>query len=146
MVDRHFNYLTEKYGFSQEDQQYNAEAFGNAHIQLRSINLDLRISLDRGIVLVNFKPLSKFPDWFDLQSTVEFLNSNIDEPVYIFPEDWSNYDNMVDKQMQRVSRVVKQYCEPVLSGQFSKWKKVEKLRMKKVKRDYKNITGKNYPL
>ena len=53
---------------------------------------------------------------------------------------------MIEWQIERVARILRQYCEPILSGKFSKWKKVDKMRLKKIRREYKDITGEDYPL
>lgn len=146
LVRRYFNFLLDEYGFKQEDQQYNAEAFGNAYIDFRSKGLVLRVSLDRGILIVNIRPVSRSTDtWFSLESLVKFLDPNANEPEFIFPEKWDHYDDMVENQIQRMSRILSQYCDPILSGEFSQWKKVDKMVRKQARRDYRKITGKNPP-
>ena len=119
MVDRYFAYLTDEYGFSKEDQQFNTKAFGNAYIQMRSDNLVLRISIDKGIVLVNFKPLSRATSsWFDLASLTDFLNPKLGEPAYIFSEEWDQYEDMIENQMQHLSHFLRQYLNKI-NGVFA---------------------------
>ncbi|MCH7589365.1 MAG: hypothetical protein IIC78_15215 [Chloroflexi bacterium] len=146
MVERNFSYLTNEFGFSMV-RKHSSESFGNALLEYQTEKTFLRIALDRSQVLIDVKPLSSTDDsWFGLPSLVEFLAPDFDETAYIFPEKWDDYDDMIEWQIERVARILRQYCEPILSGKFSKWKKVDKMRLKKIRREYKDITGEDYPL
>jgi hypothetical protein len=145
LVERHFSYIStdERYSVA---RILGSESFGNALIEYQSKETILRISLDKSQVLIDIKPRSTTHiSWFGLPSLIEFLAPESNEAAYVFPDKWDDYDDMIEWQVKRVARILHQYCEPILSGKFTKWKKVEKMRLKKVRKDYKDITGENYP-
>ena len=124
----HFRYLTDEYGFVVVEERSDPEAFGNSLVRLRSDAVDLIIVLDRGQVLIDFDPRGMAPgDQFGLPSVVRFLAPEADEPAYVFPETWDNYDDMIEWQLERLARLLRKTCAPVLQGEFSDWKAIEAL-------------------
>lgn len=142
-IKKHFHYLIDDYGFSVIDERYDHEAFGNSLVQFRSSTTDVVVVLDKGQVLIDISPYPEIPNYrFGLATVVEFLSPDADEPAYIFPEKWDNYYGMIDWQVTRLTRVLRQYCAPVLRGEFSKWKEMDEIRRKETEDRYRALTGK----
>jgi len=145
-VKKHFHYLVDDYGFSVVDEKHDPEAFGNSLVDFQSSTAVIRVLLDRGQVLVDIRPSIEPPTfWFDLGSLVEFLAPEADEPVYVFPETWDNYYEMIEWQVARLARVLRQYCALVLRGEFSQWREIDKRRKKSAEEGYRALTGKDLP-
>jgi len=143
-VKKQFWYLIEDYGFSVVDERYNPEAFGNSLVDFQSNSIVMRVLLDRGEVTVDFRPRTgPSNSWYDLGSVVEFLAPEADEPIYIFPETWGNYQDMINWQVDRLAKVVQQYCARVLRGEFSGWEEIAETRNRKATSEYWALTGKS---
>ncbi len=141
---QHFHYLIDDYGFSVVDERYEPEAFGNSLIQFRSSAIDIMVVLDRGQVLIDVSPYPRPSNYqFSLATVVKFLAPEANEPAYIFPETWEDYDDMIEWQLTRLARVLRQYCVPVLRGEFSDWKTMNECRKKEAEEGYKRRTGKD---
>lgn len=145
-VKKHFNYLIDDYGFSVVAEKYDPEAFGNSLVDFQSRTTAVRVLLDKGQVLIDIRPLTDpQSSWFNLASVVEFLAPEADEPVYIFPESWDDYYDMIDWQVSRVARVLRKYCAPVLQGEFSQWREMDERRSKSAEKGYRALTGRDFP-
>lgn len=142
-VKRQFRYLIEDYGFSVVGERYDPEAFGNSLVDFRSGSIIMRMLLDRGQVMVDFRPcVGPSDSWYDLGSVIEFLAPEADEPAYIFPETWDNYQDMVNWQVDRLAGIVRRYCIRILRGEFSEWEEIAEARKRKAMDEYKALTGK----
>lgn len=139
---RHFRYLIDDYSFSVVDEEYDPEAFGNSLVRFRSSTADVVLVLDRGQVLIDINPYPMMQDCqFGLPSVVKFLAPEVSEPAYIFPETWENYNDMIDSQLERLARVLRQYCSSVLRGEFSDWEALSDSRKKEAEEGYRRFTG-----
>ena len=139
----HFHYLIDEYGFAVTEERYDPEAFGNSLVRFHSRDVDVIIGLDRGQVLIDFSPHGVAAgDQFGLPSIVSFLASEAAEPTYVFPETWDNYDDMIEWQLARLARLLRQSCVPVLRGGFSDWKAIGDLRKSEAEEAYRSIAGK----
>mgnify|MGYP000219498111 CR=1 FL=1 len=141
---QHFHYLIDDYGFSVVDERYEPEAFGNSLIQFRSSAIDIMVVLDRGQVLIDVSPYPRLSNYqFGLATVVKFLAPEANEPVYIFPETWEDYDDMIEWQLTRLARMLRQYCAPVLRGEFSDWETMNECRKKEAEEEYRRLIGKD---
>jgi hypothetical protein len=141
-----FQYLISDYGFSVTDERYDPQSFGNSLVEFRSKETAIRLVLDRGQVLVDLGPISWDPNsWCSLSSMMEVLAPEGGEPAYVFPETWESYSGMVDWQINRLARLLRQYCSLVLTGQFSGWKELARRRTKEAEDGYRALTGKDFP-
>ncbi len=143
-VKRQFRYLIEDYGFSVVDERYDPEAFGNSLVDFQSDSIVMRVLLDRGQVMIDFRPRAgPSKSWYGLDSVVEFLAPEADGPAYIFPETWDNYQDMINWQVDRLASVVQRYCARVLRGEFSGWEEIAETRSRKATSEYQALTGKS---
>ena len=141
-VKEHFRYLIDDYGFSIVNESYTTDS-GNGLVEFRSRSVHIRIVLDRGQVLIDIGPSPEVLDyWFDLSSVIEFLSPEAHEPAYIFPEKWDNYYEMIDWQVARLARVLRQYCVSVLTREFPDWRELLERNQKEAEEVYKTLTGK----
>jgi hypothetical protein len=138
-----FGYLIKEYGFSVALDVYDVNAFGNSLVKFRSETVELEVVLDRGQVFINMEPNPNLADSrFSLPFVVDFLAPDAKEPVYIFPKEWDDYSEMIKWQTNRLARVLQQYCEPVLTGQFSQWQAIDELVKRGTEETYVSIVGK----
>jgi len=128
-VKEQFRYLTDDYDCSVVDERYEPESFGNSLVQFQSSVVDVRVTLDKGQVLIDSRPSSQSPiSWFSLPTVLKHLAPNLDEPAYVFPESWDDYYQMVDWQLVRLAHLFHQFCSPILAGEFSLWETMAKSR------------------
>jgi hypothetical protein len=129
-VRQHFHYLVDDLGFSVMEESHDPEAFGNSLVRFRRHAVDVLVVLDRGQVLVDIRPrrAGLSSSQFGLASLVRFLAPESEEPAYVFPESWDAYHEMVEWQLKRLARVLRQYCLPVLTGEFSGWEALDARR------------------
>jgi len=143
LVRQHFRYLTDEYGFSITHDEYFPESMGNADILFVSPQTGVRIVLDRGQVVINIgSVLQPQKDWFEFSDVVHFFTPET-EPVYIFPQDNSNYHAAIESQVIRLARLMRQYCEPLLKGDFSMQSgisEIERQRVAKLLDDLNRLT------
>ena len=138
----HFHYLVDEYGFAVAEERQDPEAFGNGLVRFHSDDVDVIIVLDRGQVLIDFSPRGVVAgDQFGLPSVVSFLTSKAAEPVYVFPETWDDYDDVIEWHLERLARLLRQTCAPVLRGGFSDWKAIRDLRRSEAEEAYRSIAG-----
>jgi hypothetical protein len=50
---------------------------------------------------------------------------------------------MVDLQLERLARIVHQYCEPILTENFRRWQEMYEVNKKQAEGVYRAITGKD---
>lgn len=137
-VKEHFSYLVDKYGFSIVEERYDPKVFGNGLVRFQSLTLSISVVLDRGQVLIDFTPYPEMPGYqFDLGTVIKFLALANRETAYIFPEKWDDYYEMIEHQIVRAAHMLKQYCAPVLKGQFSEWNKMYESQKREALDKYK---------
>jgi len=141
-VKGQFWYLIEDYGFSVLDERYDPEAFGNSLVDFQSDSVVMRVLLDRGQVMIDFRPSAGSPEcWYGLNSVVEFFAPEFDGPACVFPETWDNYQGMIRWQVDRLASIVQRYCTQVLRGEFSGWEQIAETRSRNATSEYRALTG-----
>jgi hypothetical protein len=53
-------------------------------------------------------------------------------------------NEMINFQMDRLSQLIKQYCAPIINGDFSMAKKIQKIKLNRIKEMIKEMK-KQYP-
>lgn len=137
-----FRYLVDDFAFRVGAERYDPDSFGNALVEYESAAADVRITLDRGQVLIDVKQHSE--SWstsFGLPTILSYLAPNVDEPPYVFP-DAGDYCERVSWQLARLARVFRQFCGPILTGEFSDWDTMLRLRREQSEDEYRRLTGK----
>lgn len=140
----HFSYLMDDYGYSVAEERYEPEAFGNSLVRFHSRMVDISIVLDRGQVLVDISPyLSQSNYQFGLPSLLDFLRPGTETSVYVFPETWEDYDDMVEQQLVRLAHTLREDGGQLLTGEFSDWEAVYQREKKRAEEGYRKLTGKD---
>lgn len=143
LVKTHFKYLIDEYGFVLTETRHSPEYFGNGLVRFQSSNANITIILDRGQVLIDIEPYLVMPNQsFDLRSVVMFLTPQINEPIYLFPNN-KDVDESRKWQINRLAHLLRQYCAQVLEGKFSSWEELRQFRDKAAMETYRNITGRD---
>jgi hypothetical protein len=134
LVRQHFRYLTDEYGFSITHDEYFPEHMGNADMVFMSPQIGIEIVLDRGQVLIDIgSVLQTRKEWFEFSDVIHFFASEI-EPVYIFPQDFANYQAAIESQVSRLAQLMRQYCEPLIRGDLSMQSGIRKIEHNRVAR------------
>jgi hypothetical protein len=141
-----FQFLIDQYGFSIVGEKYYSESFGNIVLELRSKKMEIRIVLDRSILNVEFRPRKRLlkSEWFGFQSLYRFLVPGDDEQVTDTIRHIYEHGDDTTTQASRAARIVHSYLIPVVTGEFSQWKELDKQLAEKARKDYERITGKRY--
>lgn len=148
-VKEEFHYLVSDYGFTITEEIYDAQAFGNSFVGFVSTmnGMGIGIALDRGQVTVDIRPSPGSKKIFGLVTMVRFLAPDFSEEVYASPpKAFDTYHDRVDWQVKRIARILRQYCEPILKGEFTEWEEMDKMGNAYARRLYKSLTGKDLPL
>ncbi len=147
----HLQSLIKEYGYSIVRERYSPEIMGNAELVLMSNITGIKFVVDRSQVLVNLGKVAWPEDeWFELSDVVHFYAPDIE--VYIFPKGLQDHNEKLELQVNRLVRILRQYCEPVLRGDYSHEDQIKEVERKRVEDmlDYykklsedKNITKNN---
>src|SRR5574341_202132 len=131
-IKRCFHYLVDEYDFSIDHERFSPEVLGNAKVVFVSASTAVKVVIDRSQVLLNIGELS-WPekDWFEFGDVVQFFNPNLKE-VYDFSGDSLDNPAYIDSQTKRLAILLRQYCEPLLRGDFSMQNKIREIEKKRV--------------
>lgn len=144
IIKRYFEYLIDEYGFLIEREEYSPEAMGNAYIVYTSKLIGIGVVVDRDQVLINIGQVT-WPEreWFEFTDVIHYFNPNI-KKVYAFsgvPLEKQNFT--IEAQVKHVSIILRQYCEPILMGDFSMEdliKEIERKRAKEILEHFKKLS------
>lgn len=143
LVEKHFEYLIDEYGFDIAETRHSPENFGNGLVRFQSSEVNITIILDRGQILIDLGPRSVAPNQcFDLRAVVMFLEPQITEPIYLFPDN-TNGNESREWHITRLARLLRQYCAQILEGRFSNWEELRQFTNKAALETYRNITGRD---
>jgi hypothetical protein len=144
MIKRYFEYLMDEYGFLVDRERNYPEAMGNADIVFKSRLTAIKVVVDRGQVLINIGKVT-WPEreWFEFSDVVHYFNPSMKE-VYDFSEGpLNNQTAVIETQAKRLSLILRQYCEPMLIGDFTmqdQIKEVEKKRVAELLEHFKKLS------
>jgi hypothetical protein len=134
IIKRYFKYLTDEYAFLIEREGYSPEAMGNAYIVFTSKLIAIRVVVDRGQVLIDIgKVALPEKEWFEFTDVIHYFNPGI-KKVYAFsgvPLEKQNFT--IEAQVKHVSLILRQYCEPLLIGDFSMEDQIKEIERKRAK-------------
>lgn len=120
-VENDFSFLVGEYGFSLSEELYSPEFMGNSVITYLSDTMGIMIVLDRSQVSLRIGESDRpSTEWIDLLFIARFYTVNEKLDVYQYPKENPYNIAPIEEQVKRLARVVKQYCDPVLKGDFSK--------------------------
>ena len=131
-IKQHFQYLVDEYSFSIDHEGYSPEVMGNAEVVLKSASTVVKVVVDRSQVLLNIGELS-WPekDWFEFSDVVQFFNPNLKE-VYDFSVGSLDNQAYIESQTKRLALLLRQFCEPLLIGDFSMQDEIREIEKKRV--------------
>lgn len=136
LTKKYFSFLISDYGFTISEQTDNVDnplwygrvVFQASHKETLDRKKTLvRVTLDRGYVLLDIGYLNmKSKEWLDLADIVRLNNPSIE--VYTKPDFAQDPHYRIGGELQRISDLTNQYCQPFLKGDFSLESKVEEIR------------------
>ncbi len=132
LIKKYFNFLTDEYNYSIDHEKYSPEAMGNAYVLYKSQLIGIKVVVDRSQVLINIGKLSwQEKEWFELGDVVRFFNPEMKE-VYDFSRGSLDNQAYIESQAKRLALILRQYCEPVLRGDFSMQDQIREIEKKRV--------------
>ncbi len=133
LIKFHFRYLIDEYGFSIVDEEYFPEMMGNAIVVYESATSGIMVVIDRSQVLINVgKPSWPHRYWFEFSDVIQFFIPEIKEAYVFVNEDSPKNRIEIEVQINRLALLLRQYCEPLLRGDFSMHDKIREIETKRV--------------
>lgn len=155
LVWRHFGYLVSEYGFFIAEEMSDPAPEGNGFVEFRSNVIFVDVSVDRGQVSVDLGPYPvKACYKFELGTVIWYLmlarfpDCSLMEQTYTgIPErpQGVSQEGYVDLQLAKLASLLKQFCGPILEGEFSQWPEMARATREAVAAYYKRRTGLDYP-
>jgi hypothetical protein len=130
LIIHYFSYLVSDYGFRVEQREFDLATMGNAFVIFKSSRIGIEIVIDRNQVLLTLgDQMDSRKDWFEFSNVLRYFAPLL-ENAYIFTEKTDNisWDEAVEIQLNRLASILRQYCEPLLNGDFSMRAGIEKIQ------------------
>lgn len=142
LVKQHFGYLTSKYNFKICSDRFFPDVMGNAEVTFKSPKTGFQIVLDRNQVLAKIGQVNKSErDWFVFSDVISYFSPDV-ENAYVFPDDFSNYEQALEIQIERIANMIRDYCEPLLLGDFSMSDAIKEIEKRRVEKFLSNVRKK----
>jgi hypothetical protein len=146
LVRRRFAYLVDQHGFSIREQLLGPKPFDDAVIEFSSDHTLVSTRLDRGDVLVNVgPPMEPEVARVSLVMAVAYFTggriTSIAAPASL-PGD---YEQRINHRVAAHSEALRQFCQPLLTGEFRDWLALSRFALKNIQDDYQRMTGKRLP-
>jgi hypothetical protein len=146
LIVQYFNYLISDYDFHVTKKIFDPDAMGNAFVIFESTKLGIQIVIDRSQVLIKIGDvLEPRRQWLEFSDVVKYFAPSIDSP-YIFTQktETRTWDEAIEIQLNRLASILRQYCEPLLKGDFGmkdQIKKIEERRVAELLQDLNEISN-----
>lgn len=132
LIKESFHYLIHEYKFLIDREQYSPEVMGNASVVYKAANIGIQVVVDRSQVLLNIGE-SVLPDryWFDFSDVMQYFAPHI-KSIYGFQNNDSRECPNIGGQLKELAVMLRQYCEPILRGDFSMSKGIREIETKRI--------------
>lgn len=146
LITQYFDYLVNEYGFHIERKEFAPETMGNAIVVFKSSVVGIEIVLDRDFVSICMgDQADPRRQWFEFTDILKYFAPSI-EKAYIFPEKTSGntWDEIVNSQMSRLAKVLRQYCEPFIKGDLSGKEQIKRIEEERTAELHEYLTNRLY--
>jgi hypothetical protein len=132
LIKENFQFLIQEYQFYIDRERYSPEVMGNAVVVYKSANTAIQVVVDRSQALLKVGH-SSWPerDWFEFSDVMHYFAPHI-KPVYSFQNENPSERPDVEGQLKKLVVMLKQYCAPILNGDFSMYKEIREIETKRV--------------
>lgn len=125
IIKAKFQFLLDEYGYSVQRELYSPEVMGNALVVFVSSTTGMMVVVDRDQVLVNIGDVSRpEKEWYEFSHVVHFRAPTLKE-VYYFQKNLPDHHDL-EPQLDWIVHLLREYCEPVLRGDFSNVRRLKK--------------------
>jgi hypothetical protein len=134
LTTQYFDYLISDYKFLLARKEFDSQAMGNSIVVYKSHSYIIEIVVDRNQVLMRIGEHSDpSREWFEFTDVVHSY-APAKKNVYIFPikTKKNSWEAVVEKQLARLSAMLREYCEPLLLGEIWKREKIKEIELKRV--------------
>jgi hypothetical protein len=145
MIIKYFDYLVKDYNFSILEKEYDLSMMGNAYVIFKSAKTGIEVVIDRGTVTISIgEVIDPIDKWFELTDILDYF-APLEENSYIEIEKQSTIDpdQAIEIKLEKVAILTKEYCKPLLEGNFEakdKIKAIEKKRVNEMLNKFKNLS------
>lgn len=140
IVKKYFHYLIDDYGFHIVEERYAPESFGNSLVVFQLNSTFISLSRDRGDIYLDIGSVSSPKNTYNLGTVIEFLRPQDYQQIKVF-----GFPKLPDDPYKRIeipvrywATLLRQYCEPILSGDFSQWNELGEHQRRAVEEFTKN--------
>lgn len=147
LVKNHFHFLIAEFGFSNLNEDYNLRVSSDRLVEFRSEATIVIVVDDKYSVCVHVGPVLEPPiAQVELTTVISFLAPDEQVSAYISPPELKGQpQKRIRYQVEKKALLLKQYCEPFLKGDFSRWLDLENFIIEGARANYKKLTGKDLP-
>lgn len=143
LIKKAFMFLIDEYGYTVESEIYSPEIMGNSVVIYNSQSTGIKVVVDRSQVLINIGELSlPEKEWLEFGDVIKYFNPEINE-AYDFSRGSLDNQAYIESQAKRLALLLRQYCDPLLRGDFSmqnRIKEIEKDRVTKMFEHFKKLS------
>ena len=123
--------LMHEYKFSLIKDTYSPEYMGNSEVVFFSNKTGIRIVVDRSqVILTISSSLQNEEKWFEFEDLIHYFAPRM-KGVYLFQRSEKKL-NDVSSQARWILKIMRNYCEPLLNGDFIDYDRVKEIERKRV--------------
>jgi hypothetical protein len=147
MIRKHFEYLINEYHFSIREEYYGSEPFGDALIEFWSSTTIVSIRLDRLDIIVLIGPFGEEEAArLSLEVIIDFLTHGEIKLLNTSVNSRESFESRIEFLLKRYAYLLRQYCDPILRGDFSIWLDALRYFITIMQNNYRSLTGLDLPL
>ncbi len=121
LIIQYFRYLISDFGFHVAKREFNPTKTGTAFVVFRSSGVGIEIATDRNEVSIRIGDgMDPTKSWFEFGTALKYYAPSI-ENAYEYPEykPGDTWEDIVLPQLNRLAKMLREYCEPLLKGDLS---------------------------
>jgi hypothetical protein len=147
MVRRYFSFLIREYGYSTREEIYSHESLGDALVEFWSPATLVSIRLDRFDIILLMGPFGEEKvARLSPEILIDFLTAGKNKLLEGHVESGGNLESKLEFELIRYAKVLREYCDPILRGDFSMWLDALKFFIRKMQKDYHSWSGLDLPV
>lgn len=146
LARQYLGYLIDEYGFAITGQPSGSEPFSDGIIEFRSDTTIVLLRLDRTDVILSLGPAGEPGEArLGIPMVVDYVTHGEKRgyPDYVAVP--GSFVGTVEARIAANASALKEYCEPVLRGDFSWWLDALRYAIARIQSDYRSWTGRELP-
>jgi hypothetical protein len=130
-IKEYFNFLVVDYSYFIFQQKYSPEIMGNAVVIYKSVNIGVRVIVDRSQVFITIGSVTQSDrDWYDLIDIINYFAPQI-EKIYEFPNN-GPAEESINIQLAHLKNLILKNCTTLLEGDTASLLRIEEIQHKRI--------------